>query len=360
MTTLTTRSALSRRERVDAVLRGETPDRIPVSAWRHFIPEELRPDSLSAASLDHFRNFDWDWLKINPRATMYAEAWGSTYNYDHYSSVLPELLDSPIRAPADLDGIAPLSGTDGVFAEHLDVVKQIKAKIGDAHFLQTVFSPVSILSFLIARPARHDITLWGESQREDLRRYLQTNPQGAHAALNGIAETTGRYAAACIEAGASGIFFAIVKLAYHGAMTREEFMEFGKPYDLQVLRHIQGAAFNMLHICGARTYFDAVTDYSVHALNWATLGQHNPDLSAASTMTDKVLVGGVDEIGTLQYGSPEDVAFEALTAIRVMEGRRLLLTPGCGTALDVPDDNLHAMRRAAQAAAEPTATPDPQ
>ena len=51
-------AAWSKRERVDAALRGETADRVPVSAWRHFIPEELSPETLANASLQHFEQFD--------------------------------------------------------------------------------------------------------------------------------------------------------------------------------------------------------------------------------------------------------------------------------------------------------------
>jgi uroporphyrinogen decarboxylase len=32
-------STISKRERVDAALRGELLDRVPVAAWRHFIPD---------------------------------------------------------------------------------------------------------------------------------------------------------------------------------------------------------------------------------------------------------------------------------------------------------------------------------
>ena len=31
---------LSKRERVDAALKGEPVDRVPVAAWRHFLDEE--------------------------------------------------------------------------------------------------------------------------------------------------------------------------------------------------------------------------------------------------------------------------------------------------------------------------------
>ena len=46
-------SSLSKRERVDAALRGEAVDRVPVSAWRHFIPEERGPETLADVSLSH-------------------------------------------------------------------------------------------------------------------------------------------------------------------------------------------------------------------------------------------------------------------------------------------------------------------
>ncbi len=338
---------LSKRERVEAALKGEPVDRVPVSAWRHFIDEEGRADTLARVSLKHFEDFDWDWLKVNPRATYYAEAWGNQYDFNHYDSVLPELISGPLNMPADLEKIGPINPTAGVFAEQLELVRLVKAGIGNAHFLQTVFSPLSVLAFLVARPETHTIEAAVQAQYDGLHQYLQENPQGVHEALGYIATTLGQYAAAAVDAGASGLFFAIVKLARQGILSEAEFEEFGKPYDLQVLKAVEGAPFNLLHICGPYAYFDAVTDYPVQALNWATLGQHNPTVGEASRRTNKALVGGVDEVGTLQTGTPEQVIAEALAAIHATNGRHLLLTPGCGTSSDVPAANLHALREAA-------------
>ena len=343
---------LSKRERVEAALKGEAVDRVPVSAWRHFLASEGQPDTLAQVTLKHYRDFDWDWVKINPRATLYAEAWGNRYDFSDYDSVIPRLIDGPLHSSADLEKIQPINPTGGVFAEHLDLVKQVKAGIGDAHFLQTVFSPITVLSFLAARPKTHSIAAFAEAQYGGVRQFLHENPEGAHAALKIIAETLGKYAAAAVDTGASGIFFAIVKLAREGVMTEDEFTEFGKPYDLQGLQAVQGALFNLLHICGPYAYFNDVTDYPVDVLNWATVGQHNPTVGEASQRTDKALMGGVDEVGTLQTGTPEQVIDEALEAIRETKGRHFLLTPGCGTFEDVPSENLRALRRAAEFAAE--------
>lgn len=338
---------MSKRERVEAALKGEPVDRVPVSAWRHFIPDEVSMEQLAAASLAHFRAFDWDWLKLNPRATYYAEAWGNRYDFDDYAAVLPRLVDGPIRTPADLDKLAPVSPTAGVFGEHLDLVRRVKAGIGDAHFVQTVFSPLSVLAFLMARADQHDADRLVQAQYDAVRRAITENPQGVHHALSVIAETLAGYAAAAVDAGASGIFFAIVKLARQGVLTESEYAQFGRPYDLRVLQAVQGAPFNLLHVCGPKVYFDAVLDYPVRAINWATLNQDNPTVGAAQCLTQRALIGGVDELSTLQTGTPEDVIAEAQQAIRATGGRRFLLAPGCGVSMDAPEANLHALRRAA-------------
>lgn len=341
---------LSKRERVDAALKGELVDRVPVSAWRHFLDEENDPNTLATVTLKHFHDFDWDWIKVNPRATYYAEAWGNRYDFNDYDSVLPRLIDGPLNSPADLEKIQPINPTAGVFDEHLQLVKQVKAGIGEAHFLQTVFSPLSVLGFLVARSEQHRIDLDVQAQHDGLRRYFAENPKGVHEALKNIATTLGQYAAATVDAGASGLFYAIVKLARQGILTEAEYEEFGKPYDLQVLKAVEAAPFNMLHICGPYAYFHAITDYPVDAINWATLNQNNPTVNEAKDQTDRALVGGVDELGVLQTGTPEQVIDEALTAIRSVNGRHFLLSPGCGTNVDVPDANLHALRKAADIA----------
>ncbi len=285
---------------------------------------------------------------MNPRATYYAEAWGNKYNFKNYDSVLPEFISGPINSPADLEKIGTVNPTGGVFAEQIELVKLVKQGIGGAHFLQTVFSPLSVLAFLVARPAQHTIEQAVQAQYDGLRKAMQENPRGVHAALKNIATTLAQYSAANVEAGASGLFFAIVKLARQGVLTESEYAEFGTPYDLQVLEAVQGAPFNLLHVCGAYAYLDALQDYPMHALNWASVGQHNSTVGQESKRTKEAVVGGVDELGVLQTGTPDQVIAEAQTAIRETNGRHLLLTPGCGTNVDVPEANLRALRQAAE------------
>lgn len=337
---------MNKRERVEAALAGERVDRPPVAAWQHFIPAERTVSALSNASLHSFHQFDWDWLKVNPRATYYAEAWGNRYDFDRYDGVLPRLISGPITRPADFDKIASVSSTEGVFAEQLELVKRIKSGINGAHFVQTVFSPLSVLAFLTTRPGDQNVDLGLDSSFERLRSFLQENPAGAHAALDAISSTLADYAAATLSAGASGLFFAIVRLAREGVFTPQEYSVWGRPYDLRVLAAVEEASFNLLHICGPKAYVDQVVDYPVHALNWAAVGQGNPNIAEARSFTKLALIGGVDEHGALSHGDEAAVLAEAQIALDAGGERRFLLAPGCGIDMHTSPANLHALRRA--------------
>jgi uroporphyrinogen decarboxylase len=339
---------MTKRARVDAALRGESVDRPPVAAWRHFIPEETAAAPLAEAHLRFFQKHDWDWLKVNPRATYYAEAWGARYDYTDYMGVLPRLIETPLHTADDLAHITPRDPDNAALAEQIDLVRRIKDGIGAAHFVQTVFSPLSVLAFLLARPGDQHADLGLGSDFARLRAVLREHPHAAHAALAAIAHTLAEFARASVAAGASGLFFAIVRLAREGVLTKDEHAAFGQPYDLQVLDAVRDAPFNLLHVCGPQVYFDEVLDYPVHALNWATIGQGNPTLAEARGRTHKALIGGVEEHGTLQHGTPGEVRAEANATLARAGQLGIFLSPGCGVALDVPESNLHALRQAVE------------
>ena len=69
-------------ERVRAALAMEPldgRDRPPAAWWAHTYVEEWSPASLARVTLERQRRFGWDFVKVQPRATCFAEAFGSTY-----------------------------------------------------------------------------------------------------------------------------------------------------------------------------------------------------------------------------------------------------------------------------------------
>ena len=67
---------MQHKERVRAVLAGEPVDRLPVSVWGHDFLREGSAADLANQTVERHRQYDYDFVKINPRWTLFAEPWG--------------------------------------------------------------------------------------------------------------------------------------------------------------------------------------------------------------------------------------------------------------------------------------------
>lgn len=339
-------ASMSKRERVDAALRDQPVDHVPVSAWRHFIPEELDPYRLADVTYQHYKQYDWDWIKLNPRATYYAEAWGNRYNFEEYLGVMPHLVKAKISSAANLDQITVLPPTEEAFDRQVQAANYLSVQLaGEAYFLQTIFSPISVLGYLTGPVESEDSNADTDARTTAVRRMIAQDARAVHQALDTIATTLAQYAAASIDAGAAGIFYALVRNARDGGFTREEYAEYGTPYDMKVLQAVQGSPFNLLHICGSHVYFDLAANYPVQAVNWSTHAPGNPTLAEALQLTSRAVVGGIDEHDTLVNGTPAQVEAQGKHALETAGTRRVLLAPGCGASATTPEANLSALRR---------------
>jgi uroporphyrinogen decarboxylase len=182
-----------------------------------------------------------------------------------------------------------------------------------------------------------------------IQQAIREAPDALEAALDAVTETLVGYAKATRAAGADGLFFAIVRLAREGYLTREEYARFGRPYDLRVLEAVADAPLNVLHICGDHVYFDAVTDYPGHAISWNSEASGNPSFGTPIEMTSAAVMGGVAEDTTLPHGSPDDVRRAVTTALAATGGRRTLVSAGCSLDARTSPENLMALRDAARA-----------
>jgi uroporphyrinogen decarboxylase len=340
---------MNKHERVAAALAGQDVDCPPVSTWRHFVGREENAADLAAVMVEFHRAYDWDWVKVNPRATYFSEAWGNTYDFSRYFSVVPAATRVTVQHVGDLEKIAPVDPTSGAFGEQLDALDRIRRELdGDAPITQTVFSPLSVIGWLAGGPAGFDVPGL-PSSLPLLRKAIDEQPELLEAALEVVTETLAAYARATCAAGADGIFYAIVRLARDGTLTRDEYARFGRPYDLVILSAVSEASLNALHICGDGIYFDAIADYPVHAVSWNSESPGNPSISAAAGMTDAAVMGGVAEDTTLPHGTPADVARSVHAALSATGGKRTLVSAGCSLDHRTPPENLLALRDAARA-----------
>ena len=194
--------------------------------------------------------------------------------------------------------------------------------------IQTIFSPLAQAKNL----AGGDVLI----------SHIRMRPDLVGRGMEIIAESTRRFIRAARANGlVDGVFYA-VQHAQTSLLSKSEFIEFGRSYDLLTLESARPLWLNMLHLHGDNVYFSSVADYPVHIINWHDRDTP-PSLTDALSRTRAVLCGGLRR-ETIVYGSSADVQAELNDAIHQTLGQRLLLGTGCVVPIIAPYGNLLAVR----------------
>ncbi len=322
---------MRKRERVRAALQGKPVDRPPISFWRHFLEKETSAAGLAEAMLGFQHTYDWDFMKVNPRACYHAEPWGCRFQFSGQPHIDPKLVEAVVKTPDDWRRIKPLFPTTGAFGEQLEALRLIRDGLdGEVPFIETIFTPLSVAGRLVGSD---------DVMCEHLRQY----PEQVHEGLEAITVTFERFAKACLDVGVDGLFYATTGWATYDRLTDDEYEEFGRPYDVRVLKAAAGAPFNVLHVCRSHNMLSKLMDYPVRAVNWATTDPTNPTVGDIWQRTHRTVIGGVDHVGTLHQGTPEAVRAEVQSAVgHTREG--LIIGPGCSISPQTPEGNLRAAR----------------
>ena len=328
-------AAVSKSERIRRTLAGEAVDRPAISFWAHNFAMENSAEALAQQTVDDFRRFDWDFIKVQSRASVFAEMWGSRYRFSTERAVPPRLLEWPVHSARDLAGLRPQDPKTGALGEQLKALRGIRDAVGpDVPVLLTIFAPAMVLQFLVGESA--DVML----------KMVRNHAKEAHLALGVVRETLSAYTKLCIEHGADGIFLA-VKAASKNQMTRAEYAEFGLPYDRPVLDAAGQGWLNMLHLCESYLYFEVAKDLATPLLSWA-LDPGNPSLSRGRDAAQRAVIGGVSPKPRIRDMTVDEVKVEVLAALKDTDGLRAMIGPGCSISPDTPEANLFAVRDAVQ------------
>lgn len=337
----------TKKQRVAALMSGEAADRPPVMAWQHFVGLEKRAEDLVRAEIEFQHKYDWDLLKINPRAVYYHEVWGNEYDYSKYNGVIPACTRKTIESSRDLYKITEKSSTNSILREQISIVRKIVGAIGDdVPVLQTVFTPIGVLLNLCGA---RSLGRYREAPREEspIIRLFKQDRAGVHRALLAIANTLADYVASILAAGADGIFYAALGMSREGYMTLDEWEEFVRPYDLIVLDALRNH-FAILHTCGMFSNPQRFADYPVQIIHWAETAPGNTSLAASvDWIGDKAIMGGVNEqlFGT---GAAEQIAACAAHSVQAHARRPFILAPECSVAPNTSEDEYRALRAAVE------------
>jgi uroporphyrinogen decarboxylase len=308
-------ATMTKRERVRAALVGGNVDRLPIMFWHHFRPQGS-PQKMADATLDFFGRFDLDIYKIMPDIPY------------------PFPRDS-IRSADDWLCLSPLDVLEGNLGRMVTATELTYEQLpNDEPLIVTMFSPFCYaMNF---------------AGRDNIRQHVEQHPARLHAALSVIAQNLANFSQALIAHGADGIFFAS-QGAGDDILTREQYREFGVPYDLQVLRGAQDGWLNVLHIHGFdHLMVDLFQDYPASVFSWSDRlsGRSLRDMRALAP--EVCLMGGIDEKGAITKGPLDQVAAEMRDAIAQTDGgRRLILANGCSVADDTNEQLLEGVRRLA-------------
>ena len=299
--------------RVMAALRKKAVDRIPCSCWMHFGPDEKHGPGAVEAHAGFFKKYDWDFLKVM-----------NDLPYD-----LPTGLEK-ITRPADLDRLKTLRMNSGSFRLHLDTLALLRKSLGKKVLMATtIFNPWAVAM------------KFSDGQIAEM---AAKSPKKVKKALEIIGSNLARFAQACLENGADGIFLAL-EGARRGQLSSAAYCEIARPFDLMVLEAVKEAPLNILHLHGPHVYFDLCADYPVSVFNWDVF-QGNISLSEGKAKTGKCVAGGINPQGAIAAGDTVEVVVEIRNAVDETDGLGLIVAPGCAVPPNVRPQDLKVIRAA--------------
>ncbi|MEJ2244534.1 MAG: uroporphyrinogen decarboxylase family protein [Acidobacteriota bacterium] len=264
------------------------------------------------------------------------------------------LQDGVISGIRDLEKLPVLEGDEDRFGRQLELIGALVRRYqGEFRMITTVFNSWTVLRQMTSpESGRHGppvVGQTGDPRDAAISGFLREAPEVLFRALDTITESTVNFLQICLKAGADGIFFSVrddwVDSPENGEGIYDRLV---KPGDLRILKAVQGATFNMLHVCGQAVDFSRFGNYPVHAVNWADR-YAGPSIASVSGWLKPAICGGLNNLGTMAVGSREDCEREASNAIQQAGDRPIILGPGCTfDPATVPAENLHAIRRSVE------------
>lgn len=327
---------LDHTDRLAALAEGVRGDRPPVSLWRHFYKDEDNLDKFVEMMVGWQTQYDWDFMKINPRASYHYEPWGVVMRPSPDRATKAERIGFPIQRPIDLLKIAPLPMTHPLFDFQLKAISRIRKEIKQPfRITMTVFNPISILGDMVP-------------DENVLLTSLRDHPELLHSALRAVTETFVNLVHEFRNAGADGIFFATTQWASAERLSVEELNRFALPYDRQVWGAAGDGSFNILHVCERKIYLSEYNDFKADLTNWDVSLPENPSMEEGYGIVGRPVLGGIHHETDLATDSPEQITGRVRRLIDTNGEIPYSVGPGCAIPVNTSDENVAAVRAAVE------------
>ena len=317
---------MTKKERIKAAILGQKPDKLPYSFWTHMPGTDLDPEAIAQATYDFYKKYDLDFIKTMNNG-MYAIAdFGCTIDYSEIvKGGVAKVVSTPIAEAKDWLNLSPCPidrGSNARELRHLQLVLD-KLKGEEVPVIFTVFSPITVANKLCGGKVFSYIE---EGHGAEVK-----------AALEVITQTVEAMAAAAIRMGADGIFLAS-QVSRYEVCSVEQYLEYGKPYDLRVLAAAKDGWMNTIHCHGDNIMFEVLKDYPVQVFNWHAW-ETLPALDEAHALTGKCLMGGLNR-ADITAGNRNAICHQIYESFKLMGGMHQILTPGCVIRYPLDDEML--------------------
>lgn len=321
---------------IEAAIEGSKPKRLPFSVWHHLPEIDGAAATLAEGTVAFYRRYDPDWIKVMFRNSFGIEDFGAKVTGYHPTRGNFTVIDPAVKKPEDWYALKVLPPDRGFQGVQLEALRLVRAAIGDeAPIVATIFAPTMIASRLAGNPV--------------FLRHLKEAPDAVHAGLRTIAQSVMDFGVACLENGASGIFYSVLH-ASRRMFTDAEYAKLDREFDRPTAKALyERTRFMMAHLHGHELMFEMFADYPAHILNWYDR-EGGPFLDRARAIVPKLaFAGGIDHRGTLMLGTKDDIRAEIADAVAQTGGRSLLIAPGCAIPITVPPESLITVREAVAA-----------
>lgn len=348
-----------RHERVLAAINLKVPDRVPWALWGHFPAmsflkhyswEKANRDGEESAkahiALLNELDYKMDLLKVTPFYRFMAYHWGSKFKFtDNDESV--ETVEVVVKEPKDWKRLWVLDPKKEL-RENLRTVSILSKEIGRRMpFVYTIPSPIVQALHGVSTPKR----VYAD---------MVCHPDFIKEGLETITQTSIDFSRACINEGATGIFFGVGGGGdIWSKMNRKHLQEYALYYDKKVLNSLKDAPIKLLHICsneqenpqqnGGLMEDGWFKQYPVNAINW--WDSHFTLSHIAKKIYGKkfCIVSGVDHKQIMRYHTPKQVENQVKEAIeKSAEGGGFIIGPGCTLFQDTPMANINAVGKAVE------------
>jgi len=301
-----------------AVLEMATPPNyVPAGFFMHF---GVRGDAAIRTHLDYFRNTGMDFVKIQ---------------FDEQQLQLPP--DVHVTEPHDWAKIPVFP--EKWFEPSLYLLKHlIKEAKSEALIIQTLFSPYQMAKQAIP---------WAM-----LVKHVQEDAESVSRGMENLTLSLMNFAQAAARLGVDGFYTCSQGGETNRIADRVLFNRAIKNYDMLLYKEAaQLVPYNIMHICdydGAYQDFKLrFQDYPGQVVNVPLSADGQPlSLRAAADIFKRPVMGGLNRLGILSTGNPEEVKKATLAVLKDAPAN-MILSADCTVNRQTPIENLQSAINAA-------------